>query len=324
MKAHLFLACTALGAASCSFSPGGGGGALQNVFVILMENENWSSVKGSASAPYINGTLLGAGAHAEAYFGPDAGGNTLHPSEPNYLWLEAGTNFGIVLDGAPAGDHQKTTQHLVTQLENAGLSWTSWQEDVDGGSCPVAAAAEYVPRHNPMVFFDDVTDTNSPTSPHCIERVRPYPELAAHLSAGTASRYNFITPNLCHDMHGDKGILTNNCPGTDLIALGDAWLSTEVPKILASSQYRNGGVVFILWDESEFAFSPACAASLSPSCNIGLIVLSPDLKAAGYSNSIPYDHSSTLRTMQEIFQVGPFLGGAAGSNDLSDFFRAFP
>jgi hypothetical protein len=324
MKPRLLFACGALLAASCAFSPGGGGGALQNVFVIVMENENWSSVEGSASAPYINGVLLDAGAHAQRYFGPDAGGNTLHPSEPNYLWLEAGTNFGIVLDGAPASDHQKTTQHLVTQLENAGLSWSSWQEDVDGGSCPLVAEAEYVPRHNPMVFFDDVTDTNSSTSPRCIEHVRPYGELAAHLSAGTAPRYNFITPDLCHDMHGDQVLLTNKCPGTDLIALGDTWLSSEMPKILASSQYRNGGVVFILWDESEFAFSPACAASLSPSCNIGLIILSPDLKSPGYSNTITYDHSSTLRTLQEIFQLGPFLGAAAGSNDLSDFFQTFP
>jgi hypothetical protein len=55
-----------------------------------------------------------------------------------------------------------------------------------------------------------------------------------------------------------------------------------------------------------------------------LIVLSPDVKSGGYSNSIPYDHGSTLRTMQEIFQLGPFLGAAAGSNDLSDFFRTFP
>jgi hypothetical protein len=41
------------------------------------------------------------------------------------------------------------------------------------------------------------------------------------------------------------------------------------------------------------------------------------------SNSIHYDHSSTLKTLQEIFQVGPLLGAAADSqtNDLSDLFR---
>jgi phosphatidylinositol-3-phosphatase len=31
-------------------------------------------------------------------------------------------------------------------------------------------------------------------------------------------------------------------------------------------------------------------------------------------------HSSDLRTMQEIFRVGPFIRDAANANDLSDLF----
>ena len=59
---------------------------IRNVFVIVMENTSWSSVKGSASAPYINQTLLAQGAHAEQYLNVP----NLHPSLPNYLWLESG------------------------------------------------------------------------------------------------------------------------------------------------------------------------------------------------------------------------------------------
>ncbi len=33
-----------------------------------------------------------------------------------------------------------------------------------------------------------------------------------------------------------------------------------------------------------------------------------------------YTHSSGLRTIQEIFHVGPFLGDAADALDLSDLF----
>src|SRR5438132_13743268 len=61
------------------------------VFLILVENTDWSSIKNSASAPYINGTLLPIASHAEQYYNPP----NVHPSLPNYLWLEAGTNFGI-------------------------------------------------------------------------------------------------------------------------------------------------------------------------------------------------------------------------------------
>jgi hypothetical protein len=61
---------------------------IQTVFIILMENHNWSSIKGSPDAPYIN-SLLPQASYCEQYYTPP--GN--HPSLPNYLWLEAGTNL---------------------------------------------------------------------------------------------------------------------------------------------------------------------------------------------------------------------------------------
>jgi len=94
---------------------------------------------------------------------------------------------------------------------------------------------------------------------------------------------------------------------------GDAWLSREVPKILASPVYADNGALFITWDESETGDGP-----------IGMLVLSPRAKGGGYANSIHYTHSSTLRTIQEIFGVTPLLGDAAAATDLSDLFVSFP
>src|SRR5437660_6305362 len=62
---------------------------IKTVFVIVMENTNWSDIT-SSQTPYLANTLVPLGAHAEQYYNPP--GN--HPSLPNYLWLEAGTNFG--------------------------------------------------------------------------------------------------------------------------------------------------------------------------------------------------------------------------------------
>jgi phosphatidylinositol-3-phosphatase len=80
------------------------GHAIRTVFLIVMENNNWSSIKGNASAPYINTTLLPIASHAEQYYNPPG----VHPSLPNYLWLEAGTNFGILDDNSP-WSHRLTT-----------------------------------------------------------------------------------------------------------------------------------------------------------------------------------------------------------------------
>jgi hypothetical protein len=115
------------------------------------------------------------------------------------------------------------------------------------------------------------------------------------------ARYNFITPNLCNDMH-DCSITT-----------GDTWLANNLPTILNSPAYQQGGVVFITWDEANTGDGP-----------IGMIVLSPNGKGAGYQNSISYTHGSTLRTIQEILHVTPLLGDAAQQTDLGDLFASFP
>ncbi len=270
----------------------------------MMENHNWSDIQNNLSAPYINQTLLPQASYALQYFNPP--GN--HPSEPNYLWLEAGTSFGIRTDDNPQANHQSTTDHLVTYLDKAGFTWKAYQEGISGKVCPLADAGFYSPKHNPMVFFDDVTNNNDPNSANCIAHERPYSELQADLQNNTAAQYNFITPSLCNDMHGADG-----CPGKDVVKSGDNWLSTQIPMIMGSKAYQQGGAIFIVWDESEHGDNP-----------IGMILLSPFAKGGGYTNSIHYTHSSTLRTIEEIFNITPLLGDSANATDLSDLFSQFP
>jgi phosphatidylinositol-3-phosphatase len=273
--------------------------AIKTVFIIVLENKNWAEIKGSASAPYINNVLLPQASHAEQYFNPPG----IHPSLPNYLWLEAGTNFGILDDKDPSVHHQSTTDHLVTLLNHAGIDWKSYQESITGADCPLTNGKSYLVRHNPMLYFDDVTDNRNSKSAYCQAHVRPYSELAADLLNSAAAAYNFITPNVCNDMH-------NSCaPVNNPIRQGDNWLSREVPQILSAPAYQQGGVLFITWDEAEEGDGP-----------IGMLVLSPFAKGRGYANNIHYTHSSTLKTIQAILGVRPFLGDAAAATDLSDLF----
>ena len=152
------------------------------------------------------------------------------------------------------------------------------------------------------LFFDDV----SGSTPYCVAHVRPYAELRGDLVADRAARYDFITPDVCHDMH-------DACGATDAVAAGDAWLSGAVPAILQSPAYLRGGVLFIVWDEGVGDDGP-----------IGLIVVSPYAKGAGYANTIRYTHSSTLRTIEAIFGLTPPLGDTATAADLADLFAVAP
>src|SRR5260221_4608499 len=239
--------------------------AARTVFLIMMETHNWSDIKNSLSAPYINSTLLPTASYAEQYYNPPG----IHPSEPNYVWLEAGTNFGILNDATPSANHQNTTLHLVTLLNKAGISWKSYQESISGTVCPLTNNGLYAPKHNPMVFFDDVTKTNDPHSTYCIAHVRPFPELTTDLQHNSIARYNFITPDLCNDMHDSCGPLNNP------IRQGDTWLSQNLPAILDSAAYRTGGAVFVTWDEGDLSDGP-----------IGMIVLWPFSKGSASRNFV--------------------------------------
>src|SRR5205807_2303937 len=79
-----------------------------------------------------------------------------------------------------------------------------------------------------------------------------------------------------------------------------------------SQAYKNGGALFIAWDEGLGDDGP-----------IGMIVLSPLARGGGYFNRIHYTHGSTLRTLEDIFGVAPLLGDAANATGLSDLFSRF-
>ena len=300
------------GRASETGGDGAGPSGIKTVFLIMMENHSWSTIQQSDKAPYINDALTAIGGHAEGYSTPP--GN--HPSELNYIWLESGGTLGITTDDPPALNHRPNTDHLVSLLTAAGVSWKAYAEEATGADCPLTDQGKFVTRHIPMLFFDDVTGKNDPKSPSCIAHVRPYGELATDLAAGTVARYNFITPNLCDDMHG----LTLACGTTnfDEVGAGDTWLKNEVPKILASDAYKNDGVLFIVWDEGDETV--VTTASDGP---IPFFVLSPRAKQ-GYTSTTKLTHSAVLRTVQEIFGVTPLLRDAQNSPDLAEFFTTFP
>ncbi len=275
---------------------------IKTVFVIVMENHNWTggstskALKDNSLASYLNFDLVPMASHANNYWNPPHN----HPSLPNYLWLEAGTNFGIHNDGSAYRYGQSTHEHLAALLDKRGISWKAYDESTNGTTCPLSN------WHNPFVFFHDETNDNDPHDRRCIDHVRPMKELARDLADDKVARYSFIVPNNCDNMH-------SSCYGGNQIHQGDEWLRRNVPAILRSKAYRSGGALFILWDEALSGDGP-----------IPLIVLSPFAKGNGYSNHLHYTHGSTLRTLQEIFGVGPLMRDAAHENDLRDLFTVFP
>ena len=344
--------------------------AVGDVFVITMENHNATqpgsytstqAIYGNANAPYLNSLITANNANAAQTSWASnytSVGSSVHPSEPNYLWNEAGTNFGITNDNLPygsGGTAQTTNQHLTGMLQASGISWKSYQEDIDmntstgavlaqsswtvplnniSGTMPGGATVNpyngslqynYAPKHNPMAYFSDTNGGNNTTTSNT-QRLKyaPLQQLQTDLTNNTVSKFNFITPDLFNDMHtsltGGFTYNSNHVTGDSAnIAQGDNFLSKIVPQIMASQAYQNNGAILIWFDETE--------GGDTSSFTLPYILISPLAKGNAYQSSVNFTHSSTLRTLQEILQVGGgtssgFLGGAASASDQSDMFLA--
>jgi hypothetical protein len=322
-----------------------------NIFVIAMENHNFTQpsnqvspqqIFGNPAAPYIN-SLITAGnpnaaqvSYATAYYNAGVG---VHPSEPNYVWAEAGTDFGIHTDAEPrsANHNVFNARHLTAQLNSIGVSWRNYEEDVQLGLSPTNNAAgtngpvnpfygtsqyNYAVKHNPMAFFPDTM----------VQNVFPLAQFFQDLANGALAQYTWITPNQFNDAHSalTGGFTYNGTLFTGdqaAIATGDNFLSLVVPQIMASPAYQNNGVIIIWWDESE--------GGDSTNRTIPEIIISPLAKGNAYASSVPMSHSSDIKTLEEIFGL-PFLNNVippsetdattlgynnvATVNDLSDLF----
>lgn len=248
------------------------------VFTIVMENHDRDEIIGNAAAPYIN-QLAHEHAIAAGYHD-----SFVHPSEPNYIWMIAGENFGILNDNDPGRSNTiASTSHLADQLEASGFSWKTYQESM-GTPCRLQSNGLYAAKHNPFIYFSDINGWNGTSfspPPRCPEHVVDYAQFDIDLAANVVPDYVFITPNMIHDMHDGS------------VSDGDQWLASEVPKILASSAYQNGGVLFLTWDEGS------SDGDVPP-----FIVISPNAKQGHVSQTV-YDTSSFLKTVQAMFGVEP-------------------
>jgi phospholipase C len=290
-----FVTCQKL-APTAAVVPAGWGGS---VFTIVMENKSRHEIFGNRRAPFIN-KLANQFAVANGYH--DA---FVHPSEANYLWMAAGQNFGVLDDHDPEEHHLDSSSHIADQIEMAGLTWKTYQESM-GEPCGLESHGRYAAKHDPFVFFSDINGWDGKTfqrSQRCIDHVVDYSEIDRDLARNTIANYVFITPNLDNDMHDGS------------ISDGDAWLAREIPKIMSSNAYKNGGAIFLMWDEGggyPVADDPP------------FIVISPNAKS-GMRSQLEYDTSSYLKTVQAILGLSPLPCGAdMGASTMDDLFTVPP
>ena len=266
--------------------------SFSHVFLIVMENHEYGSVIGSSAAPYLN-SLAGSYGLATNYYAAS------HPSLPNYLALTAGSTFGIASDCTTC---YVNASNIADQVEGSGRSWKAYMEDMPAPCYKGAASGNYAMKHDPFMYYTDIR--NNPA--RCGAHVVPFTQFWGDISSGQVPNLVWITPNMCNDTH--------DCS----VATGDAWLRSVVPTITGSAAYRNGGALFITWDEGS---SSAGCCGDSWGGHVATLVVSPRAIGA-FRSGIAENHYSLLRTIEDAFHLA-HLGAAGWSSNLAlrEYFR---
>ena len=314
----LLLGCGSSSNGSADAPPGGGdghndghngdGSSAKNRTVLVVPFENKDSVEiygDTTDAPYLNG-LLATSAHATNFMDELA---LAIPSEPHYIWMEAGTNvfsdrtFTSDADGSTTNSTAET-KHLSTQLDTAGLTWTAYQEGITTGACPIGSSGEYAAKHDPFVFFRDVVGSPpSASNARCGQHHKALADLTADLQAGTVANYAFITPNLCDDMHGDSGCASGTGAAANIKA-GDTWAAANVPALIQYT-HTHDAILLLVWDEGD-------ANRLIP-----FIAISDHVVTGASTAS--YTQSSQVKSIEEFLGL-PVLPAVSGAADFSPMF----
>jgi hypothetical protein len=261
-----------------------------HIFIIILENKEAWQILGSPDAPYLN-QLAHDYALAGNYYA------ITHPSLPNYLALTGGDTFGITSD---CNTCYVNANNIASQLTKLGKTWKAYMASMPEPCFSGDGLPDYSLNHDPFMYYDNIRK-----NPDMCNQVVPFTQFSIDLQAGAMPDFAWITPNTCNDMH--------NCS----IATGDSWLKTWVPKILASMDWQNNGILFITFDEGV---SQSGCCSFAAGGKVFTLVISSLVKA-GYVSTSPYDHYSLLRTIETSWSL-PLLGKAADDSTLpmSDFF----
>jgi hypothetical protein len=265
-----------------------------HIVVIVMENKEDKEVLGTSAAPYLT-SLARRYAIATNSFG------IRHPSLPNYLALTSGSTHGI---SSNCTDCQVRARNIVDQLQERGISWKGYIEDMprrcfEGIS---AKGGAYRKKHNPFMYYEDVVK-----NPARCRKVVPLRELSTDLHAGRLPTFSFIVPNMCNDTH--------DCD----VKAGDRFLSRLVPALMRG--LGPDGFLVVTYDEGS-SDSGCCATARGG--RIATVIAGPDVRH-GFRDPAAVSHYGVLATIESSLGLER-LGGAADPRhgNLLSVFRRQP
>lgn len=276
-------------AAPATAAPAAAGSAAPHIMTIIMENTDYSQFAGSPAMPYLNELARHYATFTRAY-------GWTYPSLPNYLALLSGSDEGTAgrdcdITDKHCGDF--TNRTLVDQLEAAGVSWHAYYQGLPSGCYQADGSGNYPYWHNAFRYFREFRAQCG--------HISNFADLLPDLNKANPADFQWVVPDLVNS-GGDNGTMSS----------GDNWLNRELPQILRSRWYREGGQIVIVYDTG---YQDAGGVNGSSGGQIPLVVVSAHVKGMGPVRT-PVNTVGVLRSIEHAYGV-PYLAAAGDARNGS-------
>ncbi len=251
-----------------------------HIVVVIEENHGFDNIIGSIEAPYLNQLATAGAVFTQSYA-------LAHPSQPNYLWLFAGDDCGVVSNGVPE-KLPFIQPNLGAALRAHDMSFIGYSEGLPGAGSTVATAGNYARKHNPWVNWQGNGVNGLPVT--CNLPLTIWPTNLDDLPTVA-----FVVPDAQNDMHDGS------------IRKADDWAAKHLGPYVDWAATHNS-LLIVTFDEDDHH------------CNqrIPTFFVGPMVKPGAYDQKI--DHRMVLRTITALCGLPPF-GHAAEVQAIANCWK---
>jgi hypothetical protein len=293
-------------------------GQLDHVFLIYMENKGVDDIVGSPNAPYIN-SLINSNGYADNYYALG------HPSDPNYIRIMGGSDFGI--DYNPTSNAIDANS-LMQEMDKAGISWAGYAQSMPTPG-DLVSSGNYSVDELPFAQFNYVFD-NTPA--YLQEHLLPLTQLSTDLANPSSfPEFTWIAADEAHNMEGPVNSLGGlaNFIESQLtthqynVAAGDQFVQQEVSAIENSPAWNDPtqrDAIIVTFDEDNNNLSLGFG---NDGNNVPMIVIpNHDAVTAGGMQSGPfttdayYNQYSLMATLEDTLRATPGTLAPLTANDM--------
>lgn len=265
-----------------------------HIVVLIEENRDFSQIDDDLTLTWFQELKLQGSLLTNSFA-------LTHPSQPNYLNLFSGYDFGIDHDDIPEGQPSPgfTTPNLAAELIAIGKTFVSYSEDLPApgdNESDTSMTGSYQRKHNPAANwqgtglnqFDGVT----------VNRPFDGPDNFPYLTQDFASLPNvsFVIPNQDHDMHDGAAVDA------------DVWGRYYLDGYVQWAKTHNS-LLIVTFDEDDFLGT-----------NHIWTLFAGDHVKQGFLDDTHVTHYEVLRTIEDTMGLETHAGGAANVAPITAVF----